>query len=58
MENDIALIASGYLLARVGLLAGFGYLVYRILRRSPARMRVPSQSSYAIQRSRVKRYDR
>ncbi len=58
MENDIAMIASGYLLARLGALAAFGYLVYRILRPSASKLRVPSQSNYARERSRVKRFDR
>ena len=38
MENDIALMASGYLLARIGVLIAFGYLFYRILRPSPSAM--------------------
>ena len=38
MENDIALVASGYLLLRIGALALFGYLVYRVLRSQPARI--------------------
>ena len=38
MENDIALIATGYLLTRIGVLAAFGYLVYRVLRTPPARV--------------------
>ena len=52
MENDIALVAIGYLLSRIGILAAFGYLFYRILKSKikPARVRVKSQSSYAKER--------
>ena len=32
METNIALIATGYLLNRLGIAAAFGYLVYRALR--------------------------
>ena len=38
MENDIALIATGYVLTRIGMFAAFGYLVYRVLRTPPARV--------------------
>lgn len=44
MENDIALIASGYLLARLGVLAAIGYVVYRVLRPAPRRVPVRSQT--------------
>ncbi len=50
MENDIALIAAGYALTRIGLLAGFGYIVYRVLSRKPARVRIQSHSNYATER--------
>ena len=58
MENDIALMASGYLLARIGVLVAFGYLFYRVLRPSPSKVRIQSQSEYARERSYVKRFDR
>ena len=56
MENDIALMASGYLFARIGVLAAFGYLIYRVLRPAPKRVRVQSQN--ARQRSIATRFDR
>lgn len=58
MENDIALMASGYLLLRLGILVAFGYLVYRALRRSPKKVYVESQSDYANQRLRATRRER
>jgi hypothetical protein len=39
MENDIALMAVGYLLTRIGVLVAFGYLFYRILRPTPTKVR-------------------
>lgn len=50
MENDIALMATGYVLARIGILVAFGYIVYRVLSRRPARIRAQSQSNYATER--------
>jgi len=50
MENDIALMASGYLLVRLGVLAAFAYLVYRVVRPTPKRARVRAQSNYARER--------
>ena len=47
MENDIAFMAAGYVLARIGILVAFGYLVYRIVRPEPARVRINSKSSAA-----------
>lgn len=58
METDIALMASGYLLARLGVLAAFGYLVYRVLRGSPKRAPVRIQSNYARERLQASRFDR
>ena len=58
MENDIALVASGYLLARIGVLVAFGYLIYRILRGSPKRAPVTIQSNYARERLDASRIDR
>ena len=60
MENDIALAASGYLLARLGILVAFGYLFYRVLRTTPSRARVRTRSDGDVsQRSRYAqdRYD-
>ena len=37
MENDIALVTAGYVLSRIGILAAFGYLFYRVLTFTPAR---------------------
>lgn len=50
MENDIALVAAGYVLSRIGILAAFGYLFYRVLKREPKRVRVKSQSNFANER--------
>ena len=46
MESNIALIASSYLLARIGVLAVVGYLVYRVLRPAPAKIRIPVPGEY------------
>lgn len=58
MENDIALMASGYLLARIGVLVAFGYLIYRVLRGSQRRAPVRIQSNYANERLHATRPDR
>ena len=58
METNIALMASGYLLARIGVLIAFGYLIYRVLRPTPSRVRVESQSNYARERFEATRSDR
>ena len=58
MENDIALMASGYVLARIGVLVAFGYLIYRVLRPAPSRVRIESQSEYARERYDATRVDR
>ena len=47
MENDIALIAAGYVLARIGVLVAFGYLGYRILRPTPAKVRIKWDSDFS-----------
>jgi len=47
MENDIALMASGYLLTRIGVLVAFGYLVYRVLRPAPAKVRINSNRDFS-----------
>ena len=66
MENDIALVASGYLLVRIGVLVAIGYLIYRVLRPASSRVRVRSRpdsrvsrrSSYARERYEVTRFQR
>ena len=58
MENDIALMVSGYLLARLGLLAVFGYLIYRVLRPTPSKAPAQTQSNYATERLSAVRLDR
>ena len=47
MENDIALIALGYLLTRIGVLVAFGYLAYRVLRPAPAKVRIKSNREFS-----------
>lgn len=58
MENDIALIAAGYLLTRVGVLVAFGYLVYRVLRPTPAKARIESNREVSSAGSNLARLDR
>ena len=58
MENDIAFIATGYVLARIGILVTFAYLIYRVLSRKPSRVRVKSQRHYAIERLHGSHLDR
>ena len=58
MEMEIGLIASGYLLVRIGVLAAFAYLIYRVLRPMPKKLRVQSQSQYARERYNATRLDR
>jgi hypothetical protein len=47
MENDIALIAAGYLLTRIGVLVAIGYLAYRVLRPAPAEIRIESNPEFS-----------
>jgi hypothetical protein len=58
MENDIALIAAGYLLTRIGVLVAFGYLVYRVLRPTPAKARIETKREYSRVGSNPARLDR
>jgi hypothetical protein len=51
MENDIALIAAGYLLTRIGVLVAFGYLCYRVLRPAPGKVRIKAHSEHTTERS-------
>lgn len=55
MDTTIALIVSGFLVTRVVAIAGFGYLLYRILRPEPARVPVRSRSNYARERAEATR---
>ena len=51
METDITLIATGYTLARIGIIAAVGYLFYRYMLPSrPARVPIRSRSNYARER--------
>ena len=50
MENDIAMMAAGYVLARLGLLALLGYAIYRVLTATSTRAPVRSQARYARER--------
>lgn len=58
METDIAMIATGYVLARIAFIAAIGYVIYRVLRREPARVPLRSQSYYARERLNSTRPDR
>ncbi len=58
MENDIALIAIGYVVSRIAFLLGIGYFMYRVLNRKPARARIQSQSNYANERKLSTSFDR
>ncbi len=53
METNITLIALGYLLARIGMLLTFAYIVYRVLRRPSAGIRTDERSRYAFERARA-----
>lgn len=55
MENDITMMTAGYVLLRVGVIALFAYLVYRVLRAEPARQPMRIQSNYADERLRAHR---
>jgi hypothetical protein len=55
MENDIALMTSGYLALRLGILAAIAYGIYRIMKPSQKSAAARSQSRYARERSDVTR---
>jgi len=57
MDTNIALIASGYLLTRIGLLAALGYLVYRVLRARPSSAKQP-QMTLARVGAKTRRFER
>lgn len=51
METEITLIASGYTLARIGIIAAVGYLFYRYMISSkPSKVPIRSRSNYARER--------
>ena len=50
METEIALMAAGYGLARLGLLALVAYAVYRALTATPNRVPVRAQARYTEER--------
>ena len=50
MENDIELMVSGYLAARLLVIAAVGYGVYRLLRHTPATVRIQAKNDPARQR--------
>ena len=52
------MIATGYVLARIGIIAAFGYLIYRVIRSGPTRVPVKTQSNYARERLTSSRLDR
>ena len=52
MENDLALMAAGYVTIRIALLAVAGYMIYRLSRQKPQPVRIKSQSNYADERRR------
>lgn len=58
METDIAMIATGYVLARIGLVAAIGYAIYRVMRTDPARVLTRSQSNFATERFNSTRIER
>lgn len=55
MENDIALITSGFLALRIGIMALFAYAIYRVLRPSPRTVPIETQSHFATERYRAVR---
>ena len=57
MENDIALVATGYIMTRLAIIAAFGWMVYRVLRSRPVKARVEDQTSrYALERFEASRH--
>ena len=55
METDITLMTAGYLMLRVGVIAAFAYLIYRVVRPEPAKQPIRVQSNYASERVQVRR---
>ena len=58
MENEIAMIATGYVLARIGIVAAIGYLIYRVMKSEPIRIPIRTQSNFARERFNSRRLDR
>lgn len=51
METEITLIATGYVLTRIGIIAAVGYLLYRYMMSSkPDKAPVRVRSNYARER--------
>jgi hypothetical protein len=51
METEITIIATGYVLARIGIIAAVGYLFYRYMVSSrPTRAPIRVRSNYARER--------
>ena len=55
METDISTMAAGYVLLRLGVIAAFAYLIYRVVRPEPAKQPIRVHSNYANERSQVRR---
>lgn len=58
MDTNIALIASGYLLTRIGIFAAFAYFVYRVLRSKSNAMANPSQANLGQKHAQTRRFER
>ncbi len=58
MENDIAMIATGYVLARIGIVAAIGYAIYRVMSSKTTRIPIRTQSNFARERFNSGRLDR
>jgi hypothetical protein len=59
METDITLIATGYALARIGIIAAVAYLFYRYMLSSrTARVPIRCRSNYARERYESSRSNR
>ena len=58
MENEVLMIATGYALTRLSLLALVGYAVYRVLTGTPNRVPVKTRSRYARERPQASRNQR
>ena len=55
MENDIAMIATGYVALRLGILIAIAYAVYYVLRPAPKSVPIRRHSRYARERARATR---
>ena len=50
MENDIALMVSGYVFTRLSILAAVGYIIFRVLQPEPERVPVRAQRDISYER--------